>query len=145
MSGGPLTFTLPLVAPPARVFAALTEARHLARWFCDESESDPREGGAIVMRWTRPGASAQPFVARWVEWAPPALASFEGGHSGYPGGTAGLVRFEVGAAGDGGTLLRVTHELPEGDEHASFADSWSNAWPRALARLERYFAPGAGA
>ena len=143
MSGGPLTFTLLVPAPPARVFGALTEARHLARWFCDEGESDPREGGAIVMRWTRPGGSAHPFVARWVEWQPPGRASFEGGHSGYPGGTAGRVRFEVEASSRGGSQLRVTHELPAGEAHEPFVAGWQEAWPRALARLERYLAPGA--
>ena len=142
MSGEVLTWTLALAAPAARVFAAVTEARHLVRWFCDECESESRSGGLLLMRWTRAGGSDQPFVARWLEWEPPARASFEGGHSGYPGGRAGVVRFMAEPAADGGTLLRVEHEIPAGDEHAAFVPSWQGAWPRALARLERYLAPG---
>ncbi len=138
MSGEPLAFTLELSAPPATVFAVLTEARDLRRWFCDECVSEPRAGGALVLRWTRPGGSPQPFVARWVEWEPPVRASFEGGHSGYPDGTAGRVRYVTEPGSRGGTRLLVSHEIPAGEAHVPFVQSWREAWPRALARLERY-------
>lgn len=141
MSSPPLTFTLALEAPAGRVFAALTEARHLALWFCDQAESEPHAGGALILRWTRAGASAQPFVARWTEFAPGAIASFEGGHAGYPGGRAGAVRFELERSPAGGTRLVVTHEIPEGPEHEPFLDSWRTAWPRALDRLAHYLSP----
>jgi uncharacterized protein YndB with AHSA1/START domain len=38
-------------ASPATVFRVLTEAKDLARWFCDHATSDPREGGELIMRW----------------------------------------------------------------------------------------------
>ena len=141
MSGEVLTYRLVLMAPETRVFAAVTEARHLVRWFCDECESESRVGGLLVMRWTRPGGSGEAFQARWIEWEPPDRAGFEGGHSGYPGGRAGVVRFVVEPVTGGGTVLRVAHELPAGDEHASFVPGWQGAWSRALERLERYLAP----
>lgn len=141
MSGTPLRFALALAAPRERVFAALTESRHLSHWFCDAAESDPCAGGVLVLRWTRAGASAQPFVARWLELAPPALASFAGGHAGYPGGEAGTVRFTLELTPEGGTRLAVVHETPEGTEHDAFLEGWRSAWPRALDRLERYLAP----
>ncbi len=143
MSRAPLSFVLELAAPPPRVFAALTEARHLACWFCDESESDARAGGALILRWSRPGASPQPFVARWLECSPPERASFAGGHSGYPGGSAGTVRYSLEAGPVMGTRLTVTHETAVGTEHEAFMDGWRAAWPRALDRLTRYLAPGA--
>ena len=142
MSGEVLTYTLALEAPAPRVFAAVTEALHLVNWFCDECESDTRVGGRLVMRWTRAGDPGPAFVARCLEWEPPTRASFEGGHSGYPGGRAGVVRFSVAPAPDGGTLLVVEHETPEGDEHAAFVTSWQGAWPRALERLRHYLSPG---
>ena len=143
MSGSLIELTVTLAAPRERAFAALTEARHLVRWFCDECESDARAGGALVMRWSRPGATAQPFIAHWIAFDPPGSASFEGGHSGYPGGSAGTVRFTLEAPPDTGTWLVVTHETFLGPEHDELLHSWRTAWPRALGRLALYLAPGA--
>ena len=36
-------------ATPARLFKALTEAKQLSRWLADRVESDPRQGGQIVI------------------------------------------------------------------------------------------------
>jgi len=143
MSESLITFTRILAAPAERVFAALTEARHLVHWFCDECESDARAGGELVMRWSRPGASPQPFVAHWTAFDPPASASFEGGHSGYPGASAGTVRFTLEAFADGGTRMVMRHETSLGPEHDAVLQGWIIAWPRALGRLALYLAPGA--
>ena len=143
MSGSLIELTVTLAAPRERAFAALTEARHLVRWFCDECESDARAGGALVMRWSRPGDSPQPFVARWIAFDPPQGASFEGGHSGYPGGSAGTVRFTLESPPDRGTRLVVVHETSLGPEHEALLQGWLTAWPRALGRLALYLAPGA--
>lgn len=142
MSEPALTFGVSFAAPPARVFAALTEARHLARWFCDVSESDPRVNGRLVLRWTREGSSREPFEARWVEFEPPLRAGFQGGHVGYPGGNAGIVWYVLEPAEDGGTLLQVAHELPASPEYDTLVAGWRKAWPRALDRLAAYLAPG---
>jgi uncharacterized protein YndB with AHSA1/START domain len=135
-----LVFPLALSAPRARVFAALTEARHLERWFCDHAASEPGLNGRLVLRWTRATSSPHAFEARWVEWDPPARAAFHGGHPGYPNGDAGIVTFtlEEDAAG---THLDVRHQVPDGPGHAPLAREWGAAWPRALARLAAYLAP----
>jgi uncharacterized protein YndB with AHSA1/START domain len=140
LSDSVLAFNRLLSAPPARVFAAVTEARHLDRWFCDACESEPKPGGALVMRWSRPGGSGRPFEARWLECASPHRASFRGGHAGYPGGDAGEVAFVVEPEGDG-SRLDVRHSVPPGEAHAPFLAEWQRAWPRALERLERYLTP----
>ena len=45
-------------APPARVWTALTEAEHLARWFGDAgAEVDLRPGGRLVCSWKKHGTS----------------------------------------------------------------------------------------
>ena len=36
-------------ATPARLYKSLTEAKQLARWLADRVESDPRQGGQIVI------------------------------------------------------------------------------------------------
>lgn len=142
MTAEVLAFSRALPAPAARAFAALTEARHLERWFCDAAESAPRAGGALVLRWARPGSSGLPFEARWLEVAPPVRASFRGGHAGYPGGDAGEVSFAV-AERDQGSRVDVRHTVPDGGAFAPHLAEWRAAWPRALERLERYLTPGA--
>ena len=36
-------------ATPARLYKSLTDAKELARWLADRVESDPRQGGQIVI------------------------------------------------------------------------------------------------
>ena len=152
MSASALEFSVELPAAPERVFAALTEGPALKRWFCDACESEPRANGRLVMRWTRPrgGASgmderagaggSEPFVARWVEFTPPARAAFHGGNADYPSGDAGTVWFSLLKVG-AGTRLDVRHEWPARKEYAALAQSWRSAWPRALERLASVLAP----
>lgn len=135
-----LVFPRVLAAPPDRVFAALTEARHLERWFSDHATSEPGLHGRLVLRWTRATSSPHAFEARWLEWDPPRRAAFRGGHAGYPNGDAGMVTFTLEVAG-AHTRLEVRHEVPAGDGYAALASEWSAAWPRALARLAGYLAP----
>ena len=99
-------------APKARVFAALTEARHLEHWFCDSAESDARPGGRIVMRWTGHDASVEPFEARWDVVEPETSCAYQGGHAGYPDGDAGRVGFELSSREGGVTVLVTRHRLP---------------------------------
>lgn len=143
MSEPALAFGVAFAAPPGRVFAALTEAGHLERWFCDAAESETLVNGRLVLRWTREGSSREPFVARWVEFESPERAAFQGGHVGYPEGNAGTVWYTVEAAADGGTWLQLAHELPAGEAHEKLVAGWRAAWPRALDRLAAYLAPAA--
>jgi uncharacterized protein YndB with AHSA1/START domain len=38
-------------ATPARLYRALTDAKQLSRWLADRVESDPRQGGPIVIQY----------------------------------------------------------------------------------------------
>jgi uncharacterized protein YndB with AHSA1/START domain len=53
-----------ITAPVERVWALLTEAEHVGRWFCDDgAEIDLRPGGTMVLRWAEHGTG----VARIVD------------------------------------------------------------------------------
>lgn len=138
-----LAFDEELTAPPERVFPMCTRGDLLATWFCDEATSEPHPDGSLVMRWHRPGASSQPYVARWVEWDPPHRCAFEGGHSGYPGGYAGRVEIAIAPAA-AGSRLSVRHRMPDTPDYLPIAERYRGAWPRALARLRSGFEPRRG-
>jgi uncharacterized protein YndB with AHSA1/START domain len=135
-----LEFSADLAAPPERVFAALTEGRHLARWFCDACESDPEENGRLTMRWHRAYSSPWPYEATWTVVDPPRKAACHGGHQGYPNRDGGTITFTLEPAGPG-TSLRVTHEMGHPALYSTFAKGYTDAWPRALRRLGEYLAP----
>ncbi|MCC6350674.1 MAG: SRPBCC domain-containing protein [Candidatus Eisenbacteria bacterium] len=135
-----LEFEAELAAPPERVFAALTEGRHLERWFCDACESEPHEEGRLTMRWRRAYSSPWPYEATWIAIEPPHRAACRGGHQGYPNRDAGTITFTLAAAA-GVTKLRVTHEMGHPALYANFAKGYSDAWPRALRRLGEYLSP----
>jgi uncharacterized protein YndB with AHSA1/START domain len=135
-----LRFDLALAAPPERVFAALTEARHLERWFCDRAESEPRTGGRLVMAWTKPCSSPDPYEAEWVAFDPPRACAHQGGHAGYPDGFAGRIDLALAPEGDG-TRLSVLHAFPPRRDYDRLVETYALAWPRALARLEAYLTP----
>lgn len=96
-------------APVERVWALITEAEHLGRWFGDAgAEIDLRPGGAIVLRWADHGTNRGRVVAvepptrfayRWAPFKDP------GGEEPAEGNST-LVEFTLEPKGDG-TLLRV--------------------------------------
>jgi len=136
-----LEFRLEIAPAPERAFAALTEAEHLARWFCDEAESQPAPGGRLVLRWNRPDSSPAPFEGRWLVFEAPSSCAYDGGHAGYPNGYAGRVGFEI-APGGHGTVVIARHRLPNRLDYEPIAETYRASWPRALARLGKYLSPG---
>jgi uncharacterized protein YndB with AHSA1/START domain len=135
-----LSFQVLLAAPPPRVFAAITEGRHLERWFCDACESEPEEGGRLTMRWHRRYSSVWPYEATWMEFEPPLRCACRGGHEGYPNRHAGDITFVLSPRAEG-VLLQVTHSVPDAPDYEPYARGFRDAWPRALRRLEAYLIP----
>ena len=132
-----LSFELELEVSPHRVFAAVTESRHLERWFCDACESEPEEDGRLTMRWHRRRRQTWPYQATWIDFEPPSRCTCRGGHEGYPGRNAGDITFTVRPNGTGATL-EVRHTLPDVAEYEPFARVFRDDWPRALERLRGY-------
>lgn len=56
-------------ASPSIIFQALTDARDLARWFCDRATSDPKEGGEFTAYW-KTGKTAQKGRALFTRFVP---------------------------------------------------------------------------
>jgi uncharacterized protein YndB with AHSA1/START domain len=135
-----LEFDAELDVSPERAFDAVTEGRHLERWFCDACESEPEEDGRLTMRWHRAYSSPWPYEATWVVFEPPTRAACRGGHQGYPNRDAGTITFTVTASG-AGSKLHVTHEMGHPSLYSTYAKGYSDAWPRALRRLAEYLAP----
>jgi uncharacterized protein YndB with AHSA1/START domain len=108
-----------IAAPVERVWALLTEAEHVGRWFCDDgAEIDLRPGGAMVLRWTEHGTTH----ARVVDVEPQRRFSYRWAAEAETeqlDGNSTLVEFTLDPTDDG-TRLRVVEsgfdELDESDE-----------------------------
>lgn len=143
MSDYTLEFQVDLNPRPERVFEALTEARHLERWFCDAAESGARLGGRLMLKWTGPKASEQPFTGQWTGFDPPTRCVFEGGHDGYPDGRIGRITWALAADGEG-TRLKVNHAMPRDARYDEWVVAFREAWPHSLDKLKVYLTPAGG-
>jgi uncharacterized protein YndB with AHSA1/START domain len=124
-----------IAAPVERVWALITEAEHLGRWFGDAgAEIDLRPGGAMVVRWDKQGASrarvvdVEPHTRFSYRWAPFKDPSGEEPVE----GNSTLVEFTLRPEGDG-TRLRVvesgfaslaTSEEQRADNHKGNTAGW---------------------
>ena len=133
-------------APPDRVWAAVTEARHLADWFADDgAEVEGEIGGQVVLRWKEHGTALgvveefdppRTFTMRWslVDDEPPR-----------PGNST-RVRFILEPRGEGSTLLKVLESgfrSLEGDAAGKrrHLEANTEGWETALAGLHGYLTP----
>jgi uncharacterized protein YndB with AHSA1/START domain len=91
-----------LETPPEEVWAALTEAERLERWFASEVELDARPGGRAVFRWEN--GEEREAVVEQVE--PERLLALRWLDDG------GFVWIELEGE-DAGTRLRVVESSPE--------------------------------
>lgn len=131
-----------IAAPAARVWRALTEARHLGTWFGDAGATiDLRPGGVITLTWKKVGTTR----ARVVRVEPPRLFSFRWvrGRDEEPDPDAStLVEFTLADEG-GGTRLRVVERgirtlRMADDERAEYTRLNVRGWTSELAELGAY-------
>jgi len=124
-----------------RVWAVLTEAGHVARWFGNTAELDLRPGGKAAFGWTEDGV----FQAVVEHVDPPSVFSYrwarEAGSE--PGtGTSTLVEFTLTEV-PAGTLLRVVETgfaslAVSAADQATAAEENTQGWTDELAELKQY-------
>jgi uncharacterized protein YndB with AHSA1/START domain len=136
-----------IAAPVERVWALLTEAEHVGRWFGDAgAEIDLRPGGAMVMRWTEHGTAH----GRVVDVDPPRRFSYDWvPFKGLPGtepaeANSTRVEFTLDAEGDG-TRLRVVESGFEtldcsDEERAGYLEGNVEGWTIELGHLSEHAA-----
>ena len=134
-----------IAAPVERVWALLTEAEHVGRWFCDDgAEIDLKPGGTMVLRWAEHGVGR----ARIVDLDPPRRFSYRWAaireHWGEDpdDGNSTLVEFTLSAEGDR-TRLRVVEsgfdELDGTDAQRRQAfEGHSEGWEIQLGNVKSY-------
>ena len=134
-----------IAAPVERVWALITEAEHVGRWFGDSgAEVDLRPGGAMTLRWSEHGTS----IARIEQVEPHSLFSYRWAPFEDPGGeepvegNSTLVEFTLAAEGDG-TRLRVVESGFAGlhcshEQRAANLEGNTAGWKAELGELEAY-------
>jgi uncharacterized protein YndB with AHSA1/START domain len=124
-----------------QVWAALTDAEHIAGWFGDTAEMDPRPGGKAVFGWR--GQGTHHAVVQRVE--PPGFLSYRWARDtdAEPAeGNSTLVEFSLTDL-FAGTLLRLVetgfaslHATPA--EQDTAVQENTAGWERELAELKEY-------
>ena len=134
-----------IAAPVERVWAVLTQAEHVGRWFGDAgAEIDLRPGGEMVVRWAEYGVGRM----RVVDVEPPRRFSYRWApvreHWGEEPaeGTATLVEFTLDADGDG-TRLRVVESGFEAldateEQRRRSLDENTQGWEQQLDNVREY-------
>ena len=133
-----------IAAPVERVWALLTEAEHLARWFGDAgAEVDLRPGGALSLTWEQYGTvhgrvvdveAPRRFSYRWAVLRESRSEPVEGNST--------LVEFTLEAEGDG-TRLRVVESgfdtlFADPEKRAQRYEDNTKGWGSELAELAEY-------
>lgn len=119
-----------IAAPPASVYAYLTEADKWIRWQGIGATLDPRQGGIFSLAMPNGGHARGEFV----ELVPDARVVFTWGWLDHPGVPPGSSIVEIDLAPDGpGTLLTLTHRGLAEDEVAIHAEGWNHYLPRLAA------------
>ena len=132
-------------APIERVWALITEAQHLGRWFGDAgAEIDLRPGGAMVVRWAEHGASRGRVVAvephtrfsyRWAPFKDPGGEEPDEGNS-------TLVEFTLQPEGDATRLCVVESGFgslaASEEQRATNVKGNTEGWERETGELREY-------
>ena len=113
-----------IAAPPATVFAFLTDPDKILNWMGAEATTEAHPGGLYLVK----GVGARVARGAFREVVPVHRLAYSFGWEGreeVPPGSS-LVEIDL-VDRDGGTLLRMTHSgLPNAAECASHASGWAH-------------------
>jgi uncharacterized protein YndB with AHSA1/START domain len=125
-------------ASPATVFRALTEAKDLARWFCDHAVSDPREGGRLELCW-KSGKTSQKGRALITRLEKDALLEMfwlEEGDRRAEEGKKHILAYKIQARKDSTEVLMTDQDdVPQSEEEIEIL---SQGWNNVLMELKDY-------
>jgi uncharacterized protein YndB with AHSA1/START domain len=115
-----------IAAPPATVFAFLTDPEKILRWMGAEAQTEPQPGGLYLIKGI--GGHARTARGAFREVVPVHRLAYTFGWDGdeaVPPGS-GLIEIDL-IDRDGGTLLRMTHSgLPDAAQCQSHAEGWEH-------------------
>ena len=136
----PISREVHIEAAVERVWALVTDPRHLASWFSDEVEMDLRVGGSLLLTWN--GHGAFPGIVERVD--PPRLFAFSWLRvdEASLAETSTLVEISLETSGTG-TSVRVVESgfsrLPWPDgRRLDYRRENDQGWARELAELVSY-------
>jgi uncharacterized protein YndB with AHSA1/START domain len=118
-----------IAAPPATVFAFLTDPEKILRWMGTEATAEPHPGGLYLVNVGGKNVAR----GRFTEVIPVHRLAYtfgwEKGHERTPPGSS-LIEIDLVDHG-GGTLLRMTHSgLPDAEACASHEKGWTHYFER---------------
>lgn len=112
-------------APPAAVFALLTDPQQILRWMGTEAETEPQAGGIYLVNVT----GARCARGSFREVVPVHRLAYSFGWDGsevVPPGSS-LVEIDLVEQPPEGTLLRLTHSgLPNAEQCAGHNEGWAH-------------------
>ena len=118
-----------IAAPPATVFAFLTDPEKILRWIGTEATVEPRQGGLYLVNVTGKDVAR----GRFTEVIPVHRLAYSFGWDGRDEVPPGSSLIEIDLIDrDGGTLLRLTHS---GLPNAAACTSHEKGWTHYLGRL----------
>jgi len=111
-------------APPAAVFALLTDPEKILRWMGTEAEVEPQPGGLYLVNVT----GARLARGYFREVVPVHRLAYSFGWDGSEEVPPGSSLIEIDLVDEPeGTLLRLTHSgLPNAEQCASHAEGWAH-------------------
>jgi len=131
-----------IAAPPATVFAYLTDPQKILSWMGSEASTEPQPGGLYLLKGIGDRARTARGTFREVVPVHRLAYSFGWDDSDEVPPGSGLIEIDL-IDRDGGTLLRMTHSgLPSEAQAVNHGKGWTHYLDRlALAAAGRYPGP----
>ena len=129
--------TVLIQASPAVIYRALTEAKELARWFCDRASSEPRVGGELKARWN---AAAREGRAVFTQIIPNSLVELrwedEGPEAPQSPGARHVLSYSIVLRRRGSEVLLRDEDYPPPDPES--VAIMEEGWNSVLFQLKEY-------